>query len=124
MGGLLLSERFMNLPHEMVVAMHRSILEGIEWSCTTPECPPEERPFYGFTHFIGVVRCFGADPAASSASSSGVAGKKKKKKHSAQTADAGGDGAQLVFQQVEDEFYVKKASFSFSFPMPVKETRE
>ena len=40
--GLIISERFVNLPLEVIPAMHNVILEDISWSCSTEYCPPEE----------------------------------------------------------------------------------
>ena len=40
--GLVISERFVNLPLELIPAMHNVILEDIQWSCTTEYCPAEE----------------------------------------------------------------------------------
>lgn len=40
--GLIISERFVNLPLEVIPAMHNVILEDISWSCTTEYCPAEE----------------------------------------------------------------------------------
>merc|ERR1712066_739534 len=52
--GLLFNERFVNLPEELIPPLHKALKEDIEWSCTTPECPKDERPYYFFTHFICV----------------------------------------------------------------------
>ncbi|CAJ1340555.1 unnamed protein product, partial [Effrenium voratum] len=55
--GFVVAERFVNLPLELLPAMHKAILEDIEWSCTVEYCPEEERPFYFFTHFLCVASC-------------------------------------------------------------------
>jgi len=95
--GLLFSERMANLPVELVPPMHKALKDDIEWSCTTPECPEEERPFYFFTHLIGVARCF-LSPAAAAAAGLDV------------------DGAEgPCFLQQEFQAYVKRASWSFTF---------
>merc|ERR1712014_562388 len=116
----------MNLPHELIPPLHKTMKEDIEWSCSTPECPPDERPYYGFTHFIGVARCFGGDAGTSSSSSAVAApvGKKKKKRRTAAVDNAEAPEGGLVYAHVEDELYMSKASFSFTFPMPVKAERE
>merc|ERR1719401_521519 len=51
--GLLLAERFANMPLALIPPLHRALIDDIEWSCTTPECPEEERPFYRFSNFVG-----------------------------------------------------------------------
>ena len=45
--GLVISERFVNLPLELIPAMHNVILEDIQWSCTTEYCPAEECTKWG-----------------------------------------------------------------------------
>eukprot|EP00930_Biecheleria_cincta_P002521 TRINITY_DN103531_c0_g1_i1.p1 TRINITY_DN103531_c0_g1~~TRINITY_DN103531_c0_g1_i1.p1 ORF type:complete len:362 (+),score=89.06 TRINITY_DN103531_c0_g1_i1:49-1086(+) len=103
--GLLIKERYENLPSPLLPPLYKAFLEDIEWSCNTPYCPPEERPFYGFTHFLGIARCHAA-PASS-----------KRAPVQAQ----GGPG--LVFLRPEDEVLARAAAFCFSFPLPApKET--
>merc|ERR1719198_438182 len=34
--GLLISERFVNLPPNLIPPLHKALQEDIEWSCTTP----------------------------------------------------------------------------------------
>lgn len=103
--GLMLSERFVNLPPQLVPTLHKALSEDIAWSCTTPECPLDERPFYEFENFIGVVRCFHAPPTSeASAGSEGIGG--------------------LTFPRPEDEAYLKKASFFFSFPVVHDSSKE
>jgi len=134
--GLLLGERLVNLPNELVPPLHRALKDDIAWSCTTPECPADERPFYLFTHFLRVARCdwtplafsaaseAAATPSSSStlpslATSAEVARKKKKRRlaegaHS--NGVAGGFGPSFAYQ--EDEIYFRRASISFTFPIP------
>lgn len=131
--GLLFHERFMNMPLELVPPLHQALLDDIKWSCTTPDCPEDERPFYRFTHFVGVTRCYGGAQAAAAlgeASSSTqvvgkpAVGKRKKCRGRAQSREDGQNAAGLNFAQDEDEFYVRKAEFSFTFPVVVKKGKE
>ena len=39
--GLLVSERFVNLPLELIPMLHKAVLEDIHWSQTTEHCPAE-----------------------------------------------------------------------------------
>ena len=64
--GLLIKERYENLPSPLLPPLYKAFLEDIDWSCNTPHCPPEERPFYGFTHFLGIARCHAAPPSSAS----------------------------------------------------------
>ena len=41
--GLLVSERFVNLPLELVPMLHKAVLEDIRWSQSTEHCPSEAR---------------------------------------------------------------------------------
>lgn len=36
----------------------QSLLEGVRWSQTTPECPDEERPFYFFDYYLGLAKAY------------------------------------------------------------------
>lgn len=102
--GLVFNERFTNLPLDVIPALHKALLEDIEWSCTTPECPPEERPFYFFTHLLFVSRCYFEVSSSDS-------GKKKRK------ADSSSSG-RLTFLRPEDGVYAKRAGKSlFTFPV-------
>ncbi|CAK9003061.1 unnamed protein product [Durusdinium trenchii] len=105
--GLILSERFVNLPLEVIPAMHSAILEDIKWSCTTEYCPPEERPFYFFTHFLCLARC------------------------QAVTEDQGPlqslqlkNGTLLQFSRAEELVLARAASFVSSFPQQSKDGRK
>jgi len=96
--GLMFNERFTNLPPQLIPPLHRSLVGDIEWSCTTPECPEDERPFYFFSHFIGVSRCFETCPAG--------------EEHSTAAAVPGGPW----FPRPETSHYFHKADLSFTFP--------
>lgn len=109
--GLILSERMVNLPPKLIPPLHKVVLEDIEWSCSTPEMPEDERPFYRFTHFVGIART--EDVAGSASSRASVSAPRKRRREAAAAAAPGGGNA---CQRTEDEFYVKRADFSFSFP--------
>jgi len=111
--GLLLSERFANLPPALIPPLHKALRDDIDWSCKTPECPEDERPYYRFKHFVGVVRCF--DNVAGAAS---VGRKKRKAGTPAPAAPAG----ELEFPQAEHGVYFRRATISFSFPMPTSDS--
>ncbi|CAE7221868.1 bcp1 [Symbiodinium microadriaticum] len=91
--GLLVSERFVNLPLELVPMLHKAVLEDIRWSQSTEHCPSEERPFYFFTHFLLLARC-----------------------HAAETGSPV-DGRTVAFARPEDEAFARTASLAFSFPL-------
>lgn len=118
--GLLINERFVNLPPQLVPPLHKALIEDIEWSCTTPECPADERPFYRFSHLLGVVRCFGATGGSSGAAGSAAPAPKGKKRRRLAAPGTVGEATStggLVYPQAEDEAYVRKASLFFTFPV-------
>lgn len=114
--GLFFSERFVNVPPVLIPPLHKALVDDIEWSCSTPECPEDERPFYKFAHFLYVTRCRNASAAASSPRG----GKRKKNRQQAdEVANASINSAnKLVCFRPEDEPYLQRAAFSFSFPAP------
>lgn len=116
--GLLLTERFANLPPALIAPLYAALQDDIEWSCTTPECPEEERPFYRFSRFVGVARCFGPTDAATGAPAERAGAKRKKRRRVASHASSGpGDATQLVFPLAEQEACMRRASLSFTFPV-------
>lgn len=115
--GLLLSERFANLPFELIPPLLKVIKEDIEWSCSTAECPPDERPFYGFTHFVGVARCFGTAPGAATSSADGGAAPTGKRKRQAPPSG-------LTFAQEEVSHFIRRAAFSYTFPVGAQPTKK
>merc|ERR1711924_60694 len=97
--GLIFCERFVNLPEELVPPLHKALKEDIEWSCTTLECPKEERPFYLFTHLIGVSKCY---LSLGRAVEAGIVV----------------EGKEAPFFQLDEmEAYLKKSSWHFTFPV-------
>mmetsp|Transcript_57040 Transcript_57040/g.121204 ORF Transcript_57040/g.121204 Transcript_57040/m.121204 type:complete len:402 (+) Transcript_57040:62-1267(+) len=122
--GLVFSERFVNLPPQLIPPLHKALVEDIDWSFKTPECPDDERPFYGFTHFVSVARCYEAAPGEEDPASKAEVPAKKRKKggaaragSSSAAASSTSSSAGLVFPRPEDEFYFNKASFRFTFPV-------
>eukprot|EP00427_Karlodinium_veneficum_P028039 CAMPEP_0169210684 /NCGR_PEP_ID=MMETSP1016-20121227/15349_1 /TAXON_ID=342587 /ORGANISM="Karlodinium micrum, Strain CCMP2283" /LENGTH=341 /DNA_ID=CAMNT_0009288247 /DNA_START=333 /DNA_END=1358 /DNA_ORIENTATION=+ len=99
--GILFNERFVNVPGDVIPPLHKMLREEIEWSCSTPECPEEERPFYFFTHFIGVAKCYLSSDIAAKAG-----------------FDVGsGQESGPFFQFDEFEAYARKATSLFTFPV-------
>jgi len=111
--GLFISERAVNLPPECVAPLQQAIVDDIEWSCTTPECPEDERPFYFFSHFIGIARC--GPPAQAVEDQDSEEERPGKRQRREQPSKAGDE---LEFANYEDECLAKRALFSFTFPMP------
>lgn len=106
--GIMFAERFQNIPPQLVPAIHKALREDIEWSCSTPECPADERPFYGFTHFVGLAKGRVEKDTEGGASSSSAA---------MPEAPALREGLPpgLSFSYFEDEECIRHASFAFAF---------
>eukprot|EP00927_Polykrikos_kofoidii_P048750 TRINITY_DN42965_c0_g1_i1.p1 TRINITY_DN42965_c0_g1~~TRINITY_DN42965_c0_g1_i1.p1 ORF type:complete len:340 (-),score=58.58 TRINITY_DN42965_c0_g1_i1:213-1232(-) len=120
--GLLLAERFPNIPLALVPPLYAALQDDIEWSITTPECPEDERPYYRFARFVAVVRCFGPSgkaPASSSVETPAKRIGKKKRRLVSQNPMSGSgiDGQQVFFPLIEHEVCMRKASLSFTFPV-------
>lgn len=119
--GLLLNERLVNIPQQIAPEILSNLRKDVKWSQRTPECPEDERPFYFFTHLIGISRCFvlpsdfskdNNETAAASDNS-----KKKNKATSRQKAvDVSRQQQRLGFPKVEDEFFVKYSDIHFTIP--------
>jgi len=126
--GLFLNERFVNLPLDLIPPLHKGLPEDIEWSCSTPECPEDERIFYNFKFYVGVARQIeelptkanGERASASNSvpSSTDSLGQRKLKRKQKETASSNNGKWTPVFVNPEDEAYVRRALYSFSFSMP------
>jgi len=122
--GFLINERFVNLPLDLIPPLHKGLPDDIEWSRTTPECPEDERIFYNFKFYVGVARQLeelnGESKSASSSvpSSTVSLGQMKRKRRPKETANSNNGKWTPVFVNAEDEAYVRRALYSFSFSMP------
>lgn len=126
--GLLLNERFVNLPLDLIPPLHKGLPEDIEWSRSTPECPEDERVFYNFKFFVGVARQIeelaptpnGEEASASNSLPGSIdgLGQRKRKRKQKEAASSNHGKWTPVFMNPEDEAYVRRALYSFSFSMP------
>ncbi|CBX94117.1 hypothetical protein IAQ61_003987 [Plenodomus lingam] len=75
--GLILTERFINMPHEIVPPMYTMLLEEIQWAL-------QEKEPYAFTHYLVLSKCYTevastlTTPSASTAGGAGAANPSKK----------------------------------------------
>jgi protein BCP1 len=102
--GLVVNERMVNLPYQLVPAIHSALHEDIEWAIEN-EDTPELRASFQFDYFLLLASC------AVEKSGSGGKGSKKTKTAYEQTAK--------FFHNFEDEFLEQEAELSFSFDTPV-----
>lgn len=104
--GLILTERFINMPHEIVPPMYTMLLEEITWAI-------QESEPYNFTHYLVLSKCY-SEIASSLPADEAPRGKKAKKA-------AGGD--EEFYFHPEDEVLHKFADGwgSFEYETPVDE---
>ncbi|EDU45652.1 BCIP domain containing protein [Pyrenophora tritici-repentis] len=105
--GLILTERFINMPHEIVPPMYTMLLEEIQWAV-------EEKEPYTFTHYLVLSKCY--SEIASQLPSHDTAPSKKRSKK----ADG---GEETFYFHPEDEVLHKHAVgyTSFEYDTPVDE---
>jgi protein BCP1 len=103
--GLILTERFINMPHEIVPPMYTMLLEEIQWAI-------QESEPYNFTHYLVLSKCY-SEIASSLTTEDAPRGKKQKK----------GDAEETFYFHPEDEMLHKHAigHASFEYDTPVDE---
>lgn len=103
--GLVVNERMVNLPYQLVPAIHSALHEDIEWAIEN-EDTPELRASFKFDYFLLLASC-----SVEKSGSGGGKGSKKTKTAYEQTVK--------LFNNFEDEFLEQVAELSFSFDTPV-----
>ncbi|RLN59992.1 hypothetical protein BBJ28_00001362 [Nothophytophthora sp. Chile5] len=106
--GLVLNERMVNLPYQLVPALHSALHEDIEWAITN-EDTEELRKSFQLDYFLVLATCTVEKSGGGDGSKKG----KKTKTAYAQTAK--------FFHNFEDEFLEQEATLSFSFDTPLSE---
>lgn len=104
--GLILTERFINMPHEIVPPMYSMLLEEITWAI-------QESEPYNFTHYLVLSKCY-EEIASKLPADDAPRGKKAKK-------NAASD--EVFYFHPEDEVLQKFAQGwgSFEYETPVDE---
>ncbi|KAI9993300.1 hypothetical protein PInf_015378 [Phytophthora infestans] len=108
--GLVLNERMVNLPYQLVPALHSALHEDIEWAIEN-EDTEELRNSFKMDYFLILATC----TEEKSGSSGSKKGKKSKTAYE-QTAK--------LFHNFEDEFLEQEAELSFSFDAPLTEREQ
>ncbi|KAI9670460.1 MAG: Mss4p nuclear export [Trizodia sp. TS-e1964] len=88
--GLILTDRLINIPIEVVPPMYKMIIEEITWAC-------EESEPYSFTHYLVLSKTY---TEVASALDEGSAPPKKKKKGSGEK-----DNEEVFYFHPEDEYF-------------------
>ncbi|KAF2844567.1 hypothetical protein T440DRAFT_315900 [Plenodomus tracheiphilus IPT5] len=103
--GLILTERFINMPHEIVPPMYTMLLEEITWAL-------QEAEPYAFTHYLVLSKCY-TEVTSTLTSTDAPKGKKSKK------ADTG----EVYYFHPEDEVLHQFAMGwgEFEYDTPVDE---
>jgi protein BCP1 len=103
--GLILTERFINMPHEIVPPMYTMLLEEITWAI-------QESEPYNFTHYLVLSKCY-SEIQSSLSTEDAPRGKKAKKSSDEET----------FYFHPEDEVLHKHALgyASFEYDTPVDE---
>ncbi|DAZ99349.1 TPA: hypothetical protein N0F65_005200 [Lagenidium giganteum] len=102
--ALIVNERMINLPYQLVPALHSALHEDIEWAIENEETE-ELRKSFKFDYFLILSTC--TLEMVSTTSGSNGKGKGKKSKSEA-----------TFFQNFEDEFIKQDAELTFTFEMP------
>lgn len=107
--GLILTERFINMPHEIVPPMYTMLLEEIQWAV-------QEAEPYAFTHYLVLSKCY--TEVASALTDTTTPDKTRNKK--AKKQDTTGE---VFYFHPEDEVWHKHAlgSGTFDYDTPVDE---
>ncbi|KAF1993180.1 hypothetical protein P154DRAFT_83782 [Amniculicola lignicola CBS 123094] len=107
--GLILTERFINMPHEIVPPMYTMLLEEIQWAV-------EEKEPYNFTHYLILSKTY--TEIASQLSAPDPPAFKKKKGPSSKEKDL-----ETFYFHPEDEVFQKHALAwgNFDYETPVDE---
>lgn len=105
--GLLVNERMVNLPYQLVPAIHSALHEDIEWAIENEETE-ELRNSYKFDYFLVLSSCSVEKSGAASGSGKGK-GKKAKTQY---------EQIAKFYHNFEDEFLEQEADVAFSFETP------
>ncbi|CAA9961956.1 Mss4p nuclear export [Pyrenophora teres f. teres] len=106
--GLILTERFINMPHEIVPPMYTMLLEEIQWAV-------EEKEPYTFTHYLVLSKCYSEIQSQLPSHDAAQPSKKRSKKAEG--------GEETFYFHPEDEVLHKHAVgyTSFEYDTPVDE---
>ena len=107
--GLVISERLVNMPYQLVPPLHNALHEDIEWALEN-EDNAELRSNFDFEKFIIISTC-----------SVEKAKKKPSGKKASKASSSDGYSTAKVFQNFEDEFLSQASEISFTVDKPVRD---
>ena len=134
--NLMLNERMINVPIQLVPALHSSLKDDVAWA--TRNTSGEEAKDYAFSQILLVTTCHMEQGAAAQALSGECAGdagakgcsssmkkKKKKKKGKRRRVVGGGDdnsgNTKKYFTKFEDEIFLQYSEWAVPFQLPKKD---
>eukprot|EP00898_Chlorokybus_atmophyticus_P000244 jgi/Chlat1/121/Chrsp1S03092 len=104
--GLIVSERVVNCPPELVSPLHDALFDEICWA-TEDEPTPEARAAFKFDQYIIMTRVL-----RDNAPKADQAKKLKKSKKTKQATE------EVIYIKPEDQVFQELATWSFTFPLP------
>lgn len=119
--GLLLTDRVVNLPPQLVPKMQEALFLEVGWA---QEDEPTEalRDMYNFHWFLYVTDAYVGAAAPAGASKQSKPAKKKSRVAGAQAEAANAPGpGEVAFARVEDEIYLSAATHSVAWNAPAPE---
>ncbi|EER15381.1 conserved hypothetical protein [Perkinsus marinus ATCC 50983] len=114
--GIMINERMINLPSELVPGIHRVLKDDVAWSLSEEaHCPVEEKKYYKFTHLLFLTSYY-VDPSA--APSKVMPGGKKVKAAKRKKARLEMEKKERRYICFEDEVFVDHAQWQVTWPFP------
>jgi protein BCP1 len=105
--GLIVQERLINLPYDLVPKLHQALCDDLKWAVAN-ETSDELKASFQFSRFVLLTRCF--DGTGLGVHANQTKPSKKRKKHKRAKVDEGS-----LFRKYEEAEYFKVASLSFAF---------
>lgn len=111
--GLLVCERVVNLPFELIPPLYDGLFDEVSWA-VEDEPTQELRDSFQFKHYLLLTRVYQTIPKECKVAKRE---KKKRKKGSLQNGDDQNDDKELIYIKPEDEILHQLCSWSFTFPV-------
>lgn len=120
--GLLLTDRVVNLPPQLVPKMQEALFLEVAWA-QEDEPTAALRDMYNFHWFLYITDAYVGAAAPASAAKQAKPSKKKSRSAAAQksAADGGPGPGEVAFARVEDEIFLAAATHSVAWNAPAAE---
>lgn len=119
--GLIVSERLVNVPIDLVQPLHQGLFDEVAWA-TEDEPTSELKDAFKFKQYLILTRVFEevTEVAESSGKGKGkaaVSKKKKEKENANRNGAAAASHDELIYIKPEDEIFHELSSWSLKFPV-------